>query len=150
MPSNLTIGPWHHRRHFPCPYDPFSITFFSFSTFASVYFQSLTSLFLLSTSNWLSFQVKGTSLPRALHCWDRSLEATRNNKTPAKGCPFHLVDTCQWPQCNPSCPALVDQATQQELTLIQMLVAMGLDLQKLVLDPQEDAVSLPRIITNGG
>ncbi|XP_062420524.1 carboxylesterase notum2 [Pungitius pungitius] len=105
---------------------------------------------VITRSNWLSFQVKGTSLPRALHCWDRSLEATRNNKTPAKGCPFHLVDTCQWPQCNPTCPALVDQATQQELTLIQMLVAMGLDLQKLGLDPQEDAVSLARMVTNGG
>uniref|UniRef100_A0A3B3BU28 Notum pectinacetylesterase 2 n=1 Tax=Oryzias melastigma TaxID=30732 RepID=A0A3B3BU28_ORYME len=99
---------------------------------------------------WMSFQVKGTSLPRALHCWDRSLEATRNNRTPAKGCPFHLVDTCQWPQCNPTCPALVDQATQQEVTLLQMLVAMGLDLQRLGLDPQGDADSLASMVSNGG
>lgn len=98
----------------------------------------------------MNFQVRGTSLPRALHCWDRSLEATRNNRTPAKGCPFHLVDTCQWPQCNPTCPALVDQATQQELTLLQMLVAMGLDLQKLGLDPQGDADSLASMVSNGG
>uniref|UniRef100_A0A3Q4I9Q4 Notum pectinacetylesterase 2 n=1 Tax=Neolamprologus brichardi TaxID=32507 RepID=A0A3Q4I9Q4_NEOBR len=100
--------------------------------------------------NWTSFQVRGTSLPRALQCWDRSLEAIRNNRTPAKGCPFHLVDSCQWPQCNPTCPALVDKTTQQELTLLQMLVAMGLDLQRLGLDPQGDADSLVSMVRNGG
>ncbi|XP_068607526.1 carboxylesterase notum2 [Brachionichthys hirsutus] len=102
----------------------------------AVFAPSCLSHTLITKSNWVSFQVKGTSLPRALQCWDRSLEATRNNRTPAKGCPFHLVDTCQLPQCNPTCPTMVDQATQQELTLLQMLVAMGLDLQKLGLDPQ--------------
>uniref|UniRef100_A0A8D0DBT1 Notum pectinacetylesterase 2 n=1 Tax=Sander lucioperca TaxID=283035 RepID=A0A8D0DBT1_SANLU len=105
---------------------------------------------VFAPSYWTFDSFKGTSLPRALHCWDRSLEATRNNRTPAKGCPFHLVDTCQWPQCNPTCPALVDQATQQELTLLQMLVAMGLDLQKLGLDPQGDADSLASMVSNGG
>uniref|UniRef100_A0A3Q3WLF7 Notum, palmitoleoyl-protein carboxylesterase n=1 Tax=Mola mola TaxID=94237 RepID=A0A3Q3WLF7_MOLML len=102
------------------------------------------------TKKWMSFQVRGTSLPRALQCWDRSLEANRNNKTPAKGCPFHLVDTCQWPQCNPTCPALVDPVTQQELTLLQMLVAIGLDLQKLGLDPQRDTDSLASMVISGG
>uniref|UniRef100_A0A665TAH5 Notum, palmitoleoyl-protein carboxylesterase n=1 Tax=Echeneis naucrates TaxID=173247 RepID=A0A665TAH5_ECHNA len=105
---------------------------------------------VITKSNWMTFQVRGTSLPRALQCWDRSLEATRNNRTPARGCPFHLVDTCQWPQCNPTCPALVDQATQQELTLLQMLVAMGLDLQKLGLDPQGAEGSLASMVSNGG
>ncbi|MEQ2184050.1 hypothetical protein GOODEAATRI_003932 [Goodea atripinnis] len=71
-------------------------------------------------------------------------------RTPAKGCPFHLVDTCQWPQCNPTCPALVDQATQQQLTLLQMLVAMGLDPQKLGLDPEGEADSLASMVRNGG
>lgn len=99
-------------------------------------------------SNWMSFQVRGTSLARALHCWDRSLEATRNNRTHAKGCPFHLVDTCQWPQCNPTCPALVDQTSQRKLTLLQMLVALGLDLQKL--DPQRIADSVASMVSNGG
>uniref|UniRef100_A0A7N6AGJ9 Notum, palmitoleoyl-protein carboxylesterase n=1 Tax=Anabas testudineus TaxID=64144 RepID=A0A7N6AGJ9_ANATE len=105
---------------------------------------------LSDVTNWMSFQVRGTSLPRALHCWDRNLEATRNNRTPAKGCPFHLVDTCQRPQCNPTCPPLVDRATQQELTLLQMLVAMGLDLKKLGLNPQGDADSLASMVSNGG
>ncbi|TKS68517.1 Carboxylesterase notum2 [Collichthys lucidus] len=115
----------------------------------AVFAPSCLSHTVITKSNWMSFQVRGTSLPRALQCWDRSLEATRNNRTPAKGCPFHLVDTCQTPQCNPTCPALVDQATQQELTLLQMLVAMGLDLQKLGLDPQGDADSLASM-ANGG
>ena len=102
-------------------------------------------------SNWMSFQVKGTSLPRALQCWDKSLqEANRNSKTPLKGCPFHLVDACQWPQCNPTCPTLMDQATQQELTLFQMLVGMGLDLQKLGLDPKKDGAILTSMVSNGG
>ncbi|KAM7393768.1 hypothetical protein PAMP_020617 [Pampus punctatissimus] len=116
----------------------------------AVFAPSCLSHTVITKSNWMNFQVRGTSLPRALHCWDRSLEATRNNRTPAKGCPFHLVDTCQRPQCNPTCPALVDQATQQELTLLQMLVAMGLDLQKLGLDPQGDADSLASMVSNGG
>ncbi|KAK2919352.1 hypothetical protein Q8A73_003723 [Channa argus] len=115
----------------------------------AVFAPSCLSHTLITKSNWVSFQVKGTSLPRALHCWDRNLEATRNNRTPAKGCPFQLVDTCQWPQCNPTCPALVDQATQQELTLLQMLVAMGLDLQKLGLDPQGEGDSLASMVSNG-
>ncbi|XP_053713050.1 carboxylesterase notum2-like [Synchiropus splendidus] len=120
----------------------------SLTDVTAVFAPSCLSHVLITKSNWMSFQVKGTSLPRALQCWDRSLEATRNNKTPAKGCPFHLVDTCQWPQCNPTCPALVDQATGQELTLLQMLAAMGLDLQRLGLeDPHSEAVT---VVSNGG
>ncbi|KAG7282465.1 hypothetical protein CRUP_000461 [Coryphaenoides rupestris] len=72
-------------------------------------------------------------------CWDRSFQEATCNRTPANGCPFHLVDTCQRPQCNPTCPALVDRATQQEMTLVQMLVAMGLDIQRLGLDPRREA-----------
>ncbi|XP_031608684.1 carboxylesterase notum2 [Oreochromis aureus] len=116
----------------------------------AVFAPSCLSHTLITKSNWTNFQVRGTSLPRALQCWDRSLEAIRNNRTPAKGCPFHLLDTCQWPQCNPTCPALVDKTTQQELTLLQMLVAMGLDLQRLGLDPQGDADSLVSMVRNGG
>nr|XP_057945806.1 carboxylesterase notum2 [Doryrhamphus excisus]XP_057945812.1 carboxylesterase notum2 [Doryrhamphus excisus]XP_057945822.1 carboxylesterase notum2 [Doryrhamphus excisus]XP_057945825.1 carboxylesterase notum2 [Doryrhamphus excisus]XP_057945826.1 carboxylesterase notum2 [Doryrhamphus excisus] len=104
----------------------------------------------ITKRNWMTFQIKGTSLPRALHCWERSLEATRNNRTPSKGCPFNLVDSCQVPQCNPTCPALVNEATQQKLTLLQMLAAMGLDLRKLGLNPQEDVNFLAGVVSNGG
>ncbi|XP_062304593.1 carboxylesterase notum2 [Osmerus eperlanus] len=117
----------------------------------AVFAPSCLSHTLITKSNWMSFQVKGTSLPRALQCWDKSLqEANRNSKTPLKGCPFHLVDACQWPQCNPTCPTLMDQATQQELTLFQMLVGMGLDLQKLGLDPKKDGAILTSMVSNGG
>ncbi|XP_061686210.1 carboxylesterase notum2 [Syngnathoides biaculeatus] len=116
----------------------------------AVFAPSCLSHTVITKSNWMTFQVRGTSLPRALHCWDRSLEATRNNRTPAKGCPFHLVDGCHWPQCNPTCPILVDQATQQELTLLQMLAAMGLDLRKLGLNPKRDGDVLTGMGSNGG
>lgn len=102
-------------------------------------------------SNWMDVQVKGMSLSRALQCWDRSLqEANKNSKTALKGCPFHLIDTCQWPQCNPTCPALIDQATQQEMTLLQVLASMGVDLQKLGLDTPRDSSASSSMISNGG
>lgn len=112
------------------------------------YSQFLQSYFL-PFSNWMDFQVKGTSLSRALQCWDKSLqEANKNSKTALKGCPFHLIDNCQWPQCNPTCPALIDQATQQEMTLLQVLASMGLDLQKLGLDASGDISA--SMVSNGG
>ncbi|XP_048871226.1 carboxylesterase notum2 [Brienomyrus brachyistius] len=106
---------------------------------------------LITKSNWMDFQVKGTSLTRALQCWDKSLqESNRNSKTTIKGCPFNLIDSCQWPQCNPTCPALVDQATNQELTLLQVLASMGLDLQKLGLNLKQEGSHLTGMVSNGG
>lgn len=71
--------------------------------------------------NWMDVQVKGVSLPRALHCWDRSLQnklhvnsshSHQKHKTPpVRGCPMHLIDSCSWPHCNPSCPTVRDQLT---------------------------------------
>ncbi|XP_022520388.1 carboxylesterase notum2 [Astyanax mexicanus] len=117
----------------------------------AVFAPSCLSHTLITKSNWMDFQVKGTSLSRALQCWDRSLqEANKNSKTALKGCPFHLIDTCQWPQCNPTCPALIDQATQQEMTLLQVLASMGLDLQKLSVDTRRDSSTSTGMISNGG
>uniref|UniRef100_A0AAY4CQ87 Uncharacterized protein n=1 Tax=Denticeps clupeoides TaxID=299321 RepID=A0AAY4CQ87_9TELE len=104
----------------------------------AVFAPSCLSHTLITKSNWMDFQVKSTSLSRALQCWDKSLEANKNNKTPVKGCPFHLIDNCQSPQCNPTCPPLVDQATKQELTLLQVLASMGLDLTKISLEVKRD------------
>ncbi|XP_041959781.1 carboxylesterase notum2 isoform X1 [Alosa sapidissima] len=116
----------------------------------AVFAPSCLSHTLITKSNWMDFQVKGTSLSRALQCWDKSLqEANKNSKTPVKGCPFHLIDNCHWPQCNPTCPALIDQASQQELTLLQVLASMGLDLQKLGLDPRRDGHAIS-IVGSGG
>ncbi|XP_017559168.1 carboxylesterase notum2 isoform X2 [Pygocentrus nattereri] len=117
----------------------------------AVFAPSCLSHTLITRSNWMEFQVKGTSLSRALQCWDRSLqEASKNSKTALKGCPFHLIDSCQWPQCNPTCPVLIDQATQQEMTLLQVLASMGLDLQKLGIDARRDSSTSTGMISNGG
>ncbi|KAF5911390.1 hypothetical protein HPG69_018693 [Diceros bicornis minor] len=81
-------------------------------------------------SHWTEVQVKGTSLPRALHCWDRSLhDSHKASKAPLKGCPVHLVDSCPWPHCNPSCPTIRDQLTGQEMNVAQFLMHMGFDVQ---------------------
>ncbi|KAK2504114.1 hypothetical protein MC885_011182 [Smutsia gigantea] len=81
-------------------------------------------------SHWTDVQVKGTSLPRALHCWDRSLhDSHKASKAPLKGCPVHLVDSCPWPHCNPSCPTIRDQFTGQEMNVAQFLMHMGFDVQ---------------------
>ncbi|XP_077055558.1 carboxylesterase notum2 [Siphateles boraxobius] len=121
----------------------------SFKDVTAVFAPSCLSHTLITKSNWMDFQVKGTSLSRALQCWDKSLqEANKNSKTALKGCPFHLIDNCQWPQCNPTCPALIDQATQQEMTLLQVLASMGLDLKKLGLDVSGDISA--SIVSNGG
>uniref|UniRef100_A0A8C4T2V9 Notum pectinacetylesterase 2 n=1 Tax=Erpetoichthys calabaricus TaxID=27687 RepID=A0A8C4T2V9_ERPCA len=101
--------------------------------------------------NWMDFQVKGTSLNRALQCWDKSLqEASKNNKAPIRGCPFHLIDNCQWPQCNPTCPPLVDQRSGQEMSLSQILIGMGLDVHKLAQELKVEVSHLLGMISNGG
>ncbi|XP_012590202.1 PREDICTED: palmitoleoyl-protein carboxylesterase NOTUM [Condylura cristata] len=83
---------------------------------------------IIIRSHWTDVQVKGTSLPRALHCWDRSLhEGHKAGQGPLKGCPVHLVDSCPWPHCNPSCPTVRDQFTGQEMSVAQFLMHMGLD-----------------------
>ncbi|XP_043319643.1 palmitoleoyl-protein carboxylesterase NOTUM isoform X2 [Cervus elaphus] len=85
---------------------------------------------IIIRSHWTDVQVKGTSLPRALHCWDRSLhDSHKASKAPLKGCPIHLVDSCPWPHCNPSCPTIRDQFTGQEMNVAQFLMHMGFDVQ---------------------
>ncbi|XP_029416960.1 palmitoleoyl-protein carboxylesterase NOTUM isoform X3 [Nannospalax galili] len=85
---------------------------------------------IIIRSYWTDVQVKGTSLPRALHCWDRSFhDSHKASKPPVKGCPFHLVDSCPWPHCNPSCPTIRDQFTGQEMNVAQFLMHMGFDVQ---------------------
>nr|XP_010948944.1 palmitoleoyl-protein carboxylesterase NOTUM [Camelus bactrianus] len=87
---------------------------------------------IITRSHWTDVQVKGTSLPRALHCWDRSLhDSHKARKVPLQGCPVHLVDSCPWPHCNPSCPTIRDQVTGQEMNVAQFLMHMGFDVQKV-------------------
>lgn len=113
-------------------------------------------------SNWIDVRVKGTSLPRALHCWDRSLQESnhtnsshvghnrKKHKTPpARGCPFHLFDSCSWPHCNPTCPAIYDEATGQEVSAIQVLKYMGLDVQQTARQQGMDPRTLLEMLSNG-
>uniref|UniRef100_A0A673FQD1 Palmitoleoyl-protein carboxylesterase notum1a-like n=1 Tax=Sinocyclocheilus rhinocerous TaxID=307959 RepID=A0A673FQD1_9TELE len=104
----------------------------------------------ITRNYWTDVKVKGTSLPRALHCWDRSLqENSRNNKSPPKGCPVHLIDSCPWPHCNPTCPTIRDQSTGQEMNVIQFLMHMGFDVQKMAHQQGMDPSKLLGMLSSG-
>lgn len=103
----------------------------------------------LVSSYWIDVQVKGTSLPRALHCWDRSLQDNRNNKAPPKACPVHLIDSCPWPHCNPTCPTIRDQFTGQEMNVFQFLMHMGFDVQKMAQQQGMDPSKLLGMLSSG-
>uniref|UniRef100_A0A8C4SNC3 Notum, palmitoleoyl-protein carboxylesterase a n=1 Tax=Erpetoichthys calabaricus TaxID=27687 RepID=A0A8C4SNC3_ERPCA len=105
---------------------------------------------VITRSYWMDIQVKGTSLPRALHCWDRSLhENSKNNKNPPKGCPVHLIDSCPWPHCNPTCPTIRDQFTGQEMNVIQFLMHMGFDVQKMARQQGMEPSKLLGMLSSG-
>ncbi|XP_042287270.1 inactive palmitoleoyl-protein carboxylesterase notum1b isoform X2 [Thunnus albacares] len=120
---------------------------------------------LITRTYWMEIQVKGTSLPRALHCWDRSLQDINNNTTingshgnhnhqkhktpPMRGCPLHLIDSCPWPHCNPTCPTIRDQLTGQEMSVIQFLKHMGFDVQKMAQQQGMDPRKLLGMLSNG-
>uniref|UniRef100_H2U3J2 Notum, palmitoleoyl-protein carboxylesterase n=1 Tax=Takifugu rubripes TaxID=31033 RepID=H2U3J2_TAKRU len=78
---------------------------------------------LITRTYWMSVQVGGTSLPKALHCWERSLQDKNGS---VRSCPLHLVDHCLWLNCNPTCPDIYDQPTGREMNAIQFLKQMGL------------------------
>lgn len=92
-------------------------------------------------SSWMDVQVKGTSLPRALQCWERSLHhsfrnqgnssiSSTNPRSSPRGCPLHLIDSCPWPHCNPTCPSIRD-LTGREMNVIQFLTHTGFDVQRM-------------------
>ena len=49
----------------------------------------------------------------------------------SSSCQIHLVDTCSWPHCNPTCPKLSNPETGQEIDFLTLLRSFGLDLNKL-------------------
>uniref|UniRef100_A0A3Q3B859 Notum, palmitoleoyl-protein carboxylesterase n=1 Tax=Kryptolebias marmoratus TaxID=37003 RepID=A0A3Q3B859_KRYMA len=114
---------------------------------------------LITRTNWMDIQVKGTSLPRALHCWDRSLQnklhvngshgLQKHKAAPARGCPLHLMDSCPWPHCNPSCPTIRDQLTGQEMSVMQFLKHMGFDVKKMAQQQGMDPSKLLGMLSNG-
>lgn len=96
-----------------------------------------------SCSSWMDVQVRGTSLSKALHCWEQSLQdknrstgnhgnfkQTKKRTPPVRRCPLHLVDGCLWPNCNPTCPNVSHQQTARERNVIQFLKYTGLDVLK--------------------
>ncbi|ELW68192.1 Protein notum like protein [Tupaia chinensis] len=105
---------------------------------------------IITRSHWTDIQVKGTSLPRALHCWDRSLhDSHKASKAPLKGCPVHLVDSCPWPHCNPSCPTIRDQFTGQEMNVAQFLMHMGFDVQAVAQQQGLEPSTLLGMLSSG-
>ncbi|XP_041839873.1 inactive palmitoleoyl-protein carboxylesterase notum1b [Melanotaenia boesemani] len=117
---------------------------------------------LITRTYWMDIQVKGTSLPRALHCWDRSLQGNlhinsshgnhshqKHKMAPMRGCPQHLIDSCPWPHCNPSCPTIRDQLTGQEMSVIQFLKHMGFDVEKMAQQQGMDPRKLLGMLSNG-
>ncbi|KAK5617906.1 Palmitoleoyl-protein carboxylesterase notum1a [Crenichthys baileyi] len=117
---------------------------------------------LITRTYWMDIQVKGTSLPRALHCWDRSLQSNlhlngshsnhglkKNRTPPLRGCPLHLIDSCPWPHCNPTCPTIRDQLTGQEMSVVQFLKHMGFDVQKMAQQQGMDPKRLLGMLSNG-
>lgn len=72
-------------------------------------------------SSWTDIRVKGTTLPAALHCWEQRLQG---NALPVADCPQHVIESCLWPQCNPTCPQLFDQITGQKISIVCFLEDM--------------------------
>ncbi|XP_017333893.1 inactive palmitoleoyl-protein carboxylesterase notum1b [Ictalurus punctatus] len=108
---------------------------------------------IITRNYWMDVHVKGTSLPRALQCWDRSLQnSLRNNsshRAPPRACPLHLIDSCPWPHCNPTCPTIRDQMTGQEMSVIQFLTHMGFDVQRMAQQQGMEASTLLGMLNNG-
>uniref|UniRef100_K7F8R7 Uncharacterized protein n=1 Tax=Pelodiscus sinensis TaxID=13735 RepID=K7F8R7_PELSI len=95
---------------------------------SAVFAPACLSHMLITKSYWLEFQVKGISLARALQCWEKSLQSS--NKAPKicmRSCPFHLIDNCPWPYCNPTCSALHDHGIGHEVNFQLALFRMRPD-----------------------
>uniref|UniRef100_A0A3Q4AYU2 Notum, palmitoleoyl-protein carboxylesterase n=1 Tax=Mola mola TaxID=94237 RepID=A0A3Q4AYU2_MOLML len=80
--------------------------------------------------SWMNFEVKGTSLPNALHCWDQNLQDNNHpkHKNPHMGgCPQQLIDSCTMPHCNPTCQSIYDEGTERDVNASQLLKYMSYD-----------------------
>uniref|UniRef100_A0A3Q3WMJ4 Notum, palmitoleoyl-protein carboxylesterase n=1 Tax=Mola mola TaxID=94237 RepID=A0A3Q3WMJ4_MOLML len=106
---------------------------------------------LITWTSWMDIQVKGTSLPKALHCWERSLNHNHpiNKSPPKRGCPSRVIDSCSWPHCNPTCPKIYDEQTGQEMGMIQFMKHMGFDVTKMAQQQGMDPRTLLSMLSNG-
>lgn len=62
---------------------------------------------------------------------------------------MHLIDSCPWPHCNPTCPTIRDQSTGQEMNVIQFLMHMGFDVQKMAHQQGMDPSKLLGMLSSG-
>ncbi|CAM4731270.1 unnamed protein product [Leuciscus chuanchicus] len=107
---------------------------------------------IITRNYWMDIHVKGTSLPRALQCWDRSLRNHGNGsitQAPPRGCPVHLIDSCPWPHCNPSCPRVREHLTGQEMSVVQFLTHLGFDVQRMAHEQGMEPDTLLGMLSNG-
>ncbi|XP_076879681.1 inactive palmitoleoyl-protein carboxylesterase notum1b isoform X2 [Brachyhypopomus gauderio] len=115
---------------------------------------------VITRNYWTDVQVKGTSLPRALQCWDRSLHSSLRHhgnssrggglpRPPPRNCPLHLIDSCPWPHCNPTCPTVRDQQTGREMSAVQFLTHMGFDVQRMAKQQGMDPSKLLGMLNSG-
>ncbi|NP_001410864.1 inactive palmitoleoyl-protein carboxylesterase notum1b precursor [Danio rerio] len=102
---------------------------------------------IITRSYWTDVHVKGTSLPRALQCWDRSLRHHGNSsaQAPPRGCPLQLIDSCPWPHCNPSCPSV----REQQMSAVQFLTQLGFDIQRMAQQQGIEPNTLLGMLNNG-
>ena len=68
---------------------------------------------------------------RKHHLNVRSVIDEDSSSSSSSSCQIHLVDTCSWPHCNPTCPSLANPETGQEIDFLTLLRSFGLDLNKL-------------------
>lgn len=62
---------------------------------------------------------KGARGRRSLEPWLEGI--------PNEVCRRRLIDSCEWPQCNSSCPKLVNPLTGVEVDVVDLLVQLGID-----------------------
>lgn len=98
----------------------------------------------LARPEWLSLNVSGVSLPRAIGCWERRLG--NGGRKPRGSCaPRKLIERCSWPQCNGSCPRLRNPRTGEEMDLASLLQSFGLDVNGAAAAMGIDARALSRM-----
>lgn len=62
---------------------------------------------------------------------------------------MHLIDSCPWPHCNPTCPTIRDQLTGQEMSVIQFLTHLGFDVQRMAQQQGMEPNKLLGMLSNG-
>ncbi|XP_050679115.1 palmitoleoyl-protein carboxylesterase NOTUM isoform X1 [Leptidea sinapis] len=98
----------------------------------------------LARPEWLSINVSGVSLPRAIACWERRI-GNANRRDRVRCAPRRLIERCSWPQCNGSCPRLRDPRTGEEVALAALLQSFGLDVRGAAAAMGLDARALSRM-----